>query len=127
MREFLAAGRRHHCKLQIGAPGTAIEDLQTYIKFVPKMLLDVLHYVGFGGRSQAQHRRDWIRFRLFADEASHVAIIRPEVVPPLREAMGLVQHPSPDLALIEHAAQGTVAELLGRDDENAGVAQTHPV
>ena len=39
--------------------------------------------------------------------------------------MSLVQHPSPDLSLIERTAHGGATQLLRRDDENTGVPQTH--
>ena len=41
--------------------------------------------------------------------------------------MGLVQHPGSDLALVQHPPERAVAELLGRDDENGGVAEPDPV
>ena len=127
VRELLSSGRRHHHKLQIIATGAAIEDLQFNTEFVPEVQLDVFHHVGLGCRGQAQHGRAWLLPRVFADKASHVAIIGPKVVSPLREAMGLVQHPGTDLALIQHPAHGSVAELFRRDDEDTRVPEPDPI
>src|SRR5690606_20232229 len=62
---------------------------------------------------QAQHRRHRPLPRPFADEAGDVAVVGPEVVPPLRQAVGLVKHPRADLALGDDPSEGTVAQLLG--------------
>ena len=127
MGELLAPGGRHHHELQVRALGAAVENVQIDAELVPKVTHDVLHHVGLCGCGQTQHRRDRLRACLLADEASHVAVVGSEVVPPFRQAVGLVQHPGPDLALVEHPAQRPVAKLLGRDDENARVPEPHPV
>ena len=127
MRELLAPGGRHYHEVQVRAPGAAVEDRQLDTELVAKVGCDVRHHIGLGGRSQAQHGRDRVHSRLLADEPPHVTVVGPEIVSPLRQAVGLVQHPSADLALVEHPAQRTVAELFRRDDENAGVPEPHPV
>ena len=127
MGKLLASGGRHHHELQVRTLDAAGEHAQLDAELVPKVRDDVHDHVGLGGRGQAQHRRNRVLPRLLADEASHVAVIGPEVVPPLRNAVGLVQHPGADLALVEHPAQRPVAELFRRDDENARIAEPHPV
>ena len=121
--ELLAPGGRHHHELQVRAPSAAVEDCDLDAKLVPKMGSDVRHHIGLRGRGQAQHRRDRLLSRLLTDEASHVTIVGPEIVPPLRQTVGLVEHPGADLALVEHPAQASVAQLLRRDDEDARIAR----
>ena len=41
--------------------------------------------------------------------------------------MRLVEHPAADLPLLQGLSQGAVAQLLGRDEHDAGVAQAHLV
>ena len=60
------------------------------------MAQDVLPHLRLGRGGQAQHRRIG---GLFADEARHIAVIRPKVMAPLGQAMRLVEHPSADLPL----------------------------
>ena len=126
VRELLARGRPHHDELQVGPAGAAVEDPEIDAEPVAEVGADVVLHVGLGGRGQAQHRHRRIPGP-FADEARHVAVVGPEVVAPAREAMRLIQHPGADLALLQGAAHGQAAELLRRDDENARIAQTHPV
>ena len=57
----------------------------------------------------------------------HVAIVGSEVVPPPGEAVGLVQHPGADLALIQHLPEGAVAELLRRDEHQACITEPDAV
>ena len=84
-------------------------------------------HVRLGGRGQAQQRRYRPWSGLLADEAAHVAVVGTEVVAPAREAVGLVQHPAADLALVERPAQGAAAKLLRRDQEDACAAEAHPL
>ena len=65
--------------------------------------------------------------RLLADEAPHVAVVGAEVVPPAREAVGFVQHPGADLALVEDAPEGAASELLRRDENESRVPEPDPI
>ena len=118
---------RDHLERQVGTFGAAVEDLQPDAELVLEVAYDVPGHVRLGGRGQAQHRRHRPGTGLLPDEAAHVTVIGPEVVPPARQAVRLVQHPAADLALVEHPAQGTGAKLLRRDDQNARISQPDPV
>ena len=126
VRELLARGRPRHDELQVGPAGAAVEDPELDAEPVAEVGADVLLHVGLGGRGQAQHRHRRIPGP-FLDEARHVPVVGPEVVAPAREAMRLVQHPGADLALLQGPAHGPAPKLLRRDDEDARVAQAHPV
>ena len=122
----LAARQRHH-EVQVGSPCAAVEDLQLDIELLAKVVLYLPLDVGLGGRCQTEHRWWRVALRSFADEPPHVAVVGAEVVPPLREAVSLVQNPGADLPLLEDAAHRDAAKLLRRDDEDAGVAEPNPV
>ena len=126
VREFLALGR-HHLELEVRSLGAAVEDLELHAELVPEVVPDVVHDIGLGRRGQAEHRRNRLLPRLLADDAPHVPVVGPEVVPPPRQAVGFVQHPAADLALVQHTAEGPAAELLRRDQHHPRVAEPDPV
>ena len=123
--ELLAARGGHHFVAQIAALGAAVEDRELDAELLAEVADDVLAHVRLGGRGQAQQRRYRPRRGLLADEAAHVAVVGTEVVAPAREAVGLVQHPAGDLALVQRPAQGAAAELLRRDQEDARASEAH--
>jgi hypothetical protein len=67
------------------------------------MVADVAHHLRLGRGGQAQDRR-WAVARELLDEAADIAVVGPEIVAPFADAMRLVQHPKPDLALLQHRA-----------------------
>ena len=125
--KFRAAARWDHHELQVGAPGATVEHLQPDAELLTEVIGDLRLNVRLGGGRQAQHRRHGLLSGLLPDEPAHVAVVRPEVMPPLGQAVSLVQHPGPDLPLVQGAAERYAAQLLRRDQENAGVPQPHPV
>ena len=106
---------------------SAVEDLEVDGQLLSEILDDLGLHVGLCGRREAQDGRDRLTPCLLADEAPDVPVVGPEVVPPLREAVCLVQHPAADLPLVQGAPEGDVAELLGRRDDDADVSQPHPI
>ena len=125
--ELLPAGGRKHHELEVRALRAPVEDGELDAELVPEVSGDVLDHIRLRGRGEAEHGRNRILPRLLADEAPHVAVVGTEVVPPSREAVGLVQHPGPDLALGECAAEGPVAQLLRRDEHHPRVAEPDPI
>ena len=125
--ELLAARRRDHLEGQIGPLGAAVENLQPDVELFPEMLCDVLGHFGFGSGGQTYHRRRRGGARTFANVAADIPVIRPEIVPPSRQAMCFVQHPSADFPLFDRPAQRAGAKLLRRDEQNGHVAQPHLV
>ena len=125
--ELLAAGGRYHREFQVLALSAAVEDRQLDAELVAEMGRNVLHHFRLRGCGEAEHRRNRTLSRLLADEAPHVAVVGPEVVPPLRQAVGFVQHPGGDLALLERPAQARIAELLRRDDKYARVSESDSI
>ena len=119
---FSPPGGRDYLERQVCALGAPVEDGQLDPEPVPEVPRDVLHHVRFGGRGQAKHRRYRPVSRLLPDEAAHITVIRPEIVPPARQAVRLVQHPGANFPLIEHPAQRAGAKLLRGDKEDARIA-----
>ena len=76
-----------------------------------------LAYVELRGSGEARHRRGIDPFprRELSDEAGRVQVVRAEVVPPFRDAVGLVEHPGGDLTLAYGCCEGTGSQLFGRD------------
>ena len=119
--------RGHDHELEVGALGAAVENAQLDAKLVLEVVDDFGPDVGLGGGGETQHR--WYRLRAGAlpDVTAHVAIVRPEIVTPLGQAVGFVQYPAADFPVLQCPAQRDAAQLLRRDDEDAGVAQAHPL
>ena len=86
-------------------------DLQGFLEVVDDLLLDV----GLGGGGETQDGRLAATFTVPMDEAADVPVVRAEVVPPLGEAVGLVQHPRPDQPLLQGAPEGPAPQLFRRD------------
>ena len=103
--ELLPARGRDHLEGQIAALRAAVEDRELDTELVPEMPRNVPGHVRLGGRGQAQHRRHRLIAGLLPDEAADIAVVGPEVVAPAGQAVGLVEHPAADLALVEHPAQ----------------------
>ena len=127
VRELLSSRGRDHLEGEIGAFRAAVEHGQLDVEFVPKVPGDVPDDIGFGGRGQAHDRRYRSVTCLLADETSHIAVVGTEVVAPTRQAVRLVQHPGADLTLVQHPPQGARAQLLRRDQQDAGVSQPDPL
>ena len=116
---------RDHDEVQVGAAAAAVEhrhvDSQVPLEVVADLGLDLW----FGCRGQAQHRRCALAAGSLADEPPHIAVVGTEVVSPLGQAVGLVEHPGADLALLQRAANRHAAELFGGDQQDRGVAEPH--
>ena len=95
--------RRQHGKGQVRPHRSAIQQHHRGPQAGLEMVADVAHHLGLGGGGQAQQRGHGVA-REFLDEAADVAVVGPEIVAPFRHAMGLVQHPEPDLALLQDRA-----------------------
>ena len=82
--------------------------------------------LGRGG--EALHRRYPGLFPSceLADEADGVEVVGAEIMPPFGQTVGLVKDPGPNLALADQIDKPPVAQLLGRDVENADIAQADP-
>ena len=126
-RELLAARRRDDLEAQVVARSAAVEDVELDAQPLVEMFHDLGDDRRLGGGGQAQDRGNGVVTRLVADEAADVAVVGPEVLAPFRQAVRLVEHPAADLALVEGLPQGAVAQLLGGDEHDAGVAHAHLV
>ena len=78
---------------------------------------DLLAHIELRGRRKACDRSGFDPFprRELPDEACRVEVVGAEIVAPLRDAVGFVEHPRSDLALTYGCLEGTAAQLLGRD------------
>ena len=103
----------HHHELQVLASRIGVQDIQLDPEFPLEVLGDLGLHVGLGGGGQAEDRWWRILAGALPDEASHVPVVGPEVMTPLRKAVGLVQRPGADLPLGQGPAQGDAAQLLG--------------
>ena len=125
--ELLAARRRDDLEAQVVARRAAVEDVELDTESFLEVLDDLGDDRGLGGGGQAQDGGNLAVSGLVADEAADVTVVGPEVLAPFGQAVGLVEHPAADFALIQGLSQGAVAQLLGGDEHDAGVAQAHLV
>ena len=75
---------------------------------------DVFAYGRRRGRRQRQHGR----IPELLDHFAEVEIGRPEVVSPLRDTVGLINHEKRDAQVGEHFDEGVVLELFGRHEDD---------
>ena len=61
------------------------------------------------------------------NETDGVKVVWPEIMSPFGETMGLVKHPGAYLSLRDGFDKRAIAELLGRDVENAYISETNPL
>jgi hypothetical protein len=72
--------------------------LMTFMRRPVQLAADVVHHFLGGGGGQRQHRRT----AQGLDRAGHLEVGRAEVVPPLRDAVGFVDHHQGDLHFLQH-------------------------
>ena len=116
-------GRRDH-ELEVGPLGPAVDHLQPRSQGLFEVPPDLVDHIALGGGGQAQDRRRQLAV-LLGDVARHVPVVRTEVVSPLRQAVGFVQDPGSDSPPGQGVAERTVAQLLGGDQNDAGVAEAY--
>jgi hypothetical protein len=112
---------------EVRAGCAAVEEVHVAARGLDDLQADVGDDALLGGRGHAEDLR---RRRVAVDvgEAAHgIAVIGPEIVAPLGDAMRLVEDPEADAAAVESGPDGRVAQLLRRDEEHAGLAMGHLV
>ena len=102
--EFLLGVGLDHDKFQVGAVGASVQVGQFNQEFLAEVLDYFSFYLRLGGGGQAEYRRRWAVARGLLDELADVAVIGPEVVAPLGEAMGFIQYPGAYFSLPDGAA-----------------------
>ena len=104
-----------HDEVEVGAAAAAVEHLHVDAQVPLEVVADLGPDLWFGCRCQTQHRRGALAAGSLLDEPPDIAIVGTEVVSPLGQAVGLVEHPGTDLALLQRAAYGHAAELFRGD------------
>ncbi len=128
-RIFLRRADGNDFVVQVFPLVAAIEDAQAHAQRFLEVGTDVFDDLLLGGCGKATHWRHFFG-RLgvaFADEARHIEIIGAKVVAPFGQAVRLVEHPGADPAHADGFDEGAVAELLGRNQQNAGIAEAYLV
>lgn len=123
---LLRLGHLDDLVLQIGALVTAGVTGEAD----PELHLEVLREIGddlrLGGRREAGDGGGRATEAL-ADEARDIEVVGAKIVAPFRQAMCFVEYPGRDLATAEGVRESLVAELLGRDQDDARVTERDPV
>ena len=105
-----------HRVAQICTRGLRGEELQIQIQRLSEVVADVLDYLLFG-RGGETGDRDWkfatLFLLVFADEVADIEVVDPEILPPRRKAVGLVDDEADDIAGKEDALDCSRAEHLG--------------
>ena len=104
-------------------PSGELPHLQT--QFAQDDIDDLRFDIFFRRGSEALDRRDAdvFPFGEFADEADRIEIVGAEVVAPFRQAVRLVKDPGADLPLADGGAEGRIAQLLRRNQQDADIAE----
>ena len=110
-----------HVKVQVLAAGAAVQQLHLHVQLVPEVISYLVLDVWLGGGGQAEHRRS-LAAQVLSDEPGDVAVVGAEVVPPLGQAVRLVQHPAGDEPLLQGLFHGWGPQLLRRDDRQRRLA-----
>ena len=117
MDEFqVLVGRWPHHVGEVG-PGEAHLDDIGLAK--TQLLLNVVHHLRRGGGREGQHRD----IGLEAAQVGYAKIGRPEVVAPLRDAMGLIHRDEAHVDAVELVLEERGGKPLGRHIEQFGVAE----
>ena len=127
---FFARRGRDDVEAQVVAPGAAVEHAHGDTQLVAEVPDDVGDDFRLGGGRQALDQRQRLVRRgvaAFGDEAGDVAVIRPEILPPFRQAVRLVENPGADFPLRQHLSHAAIAQLLGGDEQDADIPQAHAV
>src|SRR5215213_411698 len=88
----------------------------------PELLAYVRADLGRGGRGQSDDLRPAQQLRRFLEPQ----VIRPEIVPPVRDAVGLVYGEQPDFDLADRGDEGLAAKPLGRDVNDLELPAPYP-
>ncbi len=105
---------------------TAGEAPQLDAEDVVKVAFQVRDDVELRGRGEARDLRQIVAVAL-VNEARRIQVIGAKVVAPLRQAMRLVEDPGGDVAIANRLAKPGIAQLLGRDEQDADVAEPDAV
>ncbi len=86
---------------------------------------NICNHIRLGSCRNAGNRRyiHLLRVCELPDNPGCIQIIRPEIMPPLGQAMGFIKHPAADLPLADRLANGPIPQLLGRDIENTYISK----
>jgi len=120
---LLGPGTGQHLKMQVGALVGPDEALEGDVELILEVLLDVFQHIGLGRGGEAADGGQRAVTGELLDEARNVEVIRAKVRAPFGQAVSLVEDPGADLALGNGPAEGLVAKLLGRDQQDAHVPQ----
>ena len=121
--DALRSRSRDHHEFQIGAFRSTVDDFEPRLQRPFEMLPNFVDDIVLGGGGQAQDGRGILSVVL-GDVTRDVAIVRAEIVPPLRQAVRLVHDPRADAAPRDRLPERTVAKLLRSDQNDTGVAET---
>lgn len=119
---LLSLGRRKHLVVEVRTFVATEEALELDPEDFAEVAAQVGDDIGLGGGGEARDRRR-LAAEGFADEARDVEVIGAKVVAPLRQAVGFVEHPGGDLAHADRFDEAAAAELFGRHQHDAGVAE----
>jgi len=120
---LLGSGNRDDQVRQVLPLVAAEEAFQLQPQPVSKVRAQIVDDVELGGRRKTGHRH-LSRGKVFADEPRDIEVVGPKVVPPLGEAVGLVEHPGRDLAHSDRLGKGAASKLLRRNEHDAGITET---
>ena len=122
---FLSLPLLEHNVVEVLSRPAGVDDLHLDPQRVLVVSTDVVDHALLRGGREREHRGHPFAGVAFVNEARDVAVVRSEVVSPLRDAVRLIQHPCADHPLLERPSDRAAAQRLRREQHDAGFARSH--
>ena len=112
--QLAVAGDGLHFEPQVLALNATLVQCQLPAGLSLEISQNLFFHVALGRGGEAGNGRyiDALFLRKLPDEPPRIQVIRPKIMSPFRQTMGLVENPAANFPLGDGAVKGTIAQLL---------------